>query len=248
MFILTQSSQFARVLKYKLAETINFMELNLAEQFLLIAHHTDKKRFVVQGNQTLLGMIDAMFLDLIENGDIKIENNKIICTTPNSSKSIHPELFTILESAKKPRKVKSWIQRMSHKGNKLKKSLFQNLSTKKYITLERKKFLGIIPYNITGIINKSSHRADVSHYKSILLLKKEATKNEQLSMSVLLGSGLMPYLGRDREERKNLRKKAKTYKQTSVIGSEVDKAIQHMQAAIAVSIATIAATSSAIHH
>ena len=224
------------------------MDLTLAEHFLLIAHHTDKKRFIVPGNQTVLGMLGAMLLDLIENGDIKIVEGKIVCTPQNSANSIHPELFKILENVKKPRKIKTWIQRISHKGNKLKKTLLQSLSAKKYITLEQKKFLGLIPYNITGIINKSRHRADVSHFKSMLLLNKEATKNEQLLLSVLLGSGLMPYLGRDREERKNLRKKAKTYKQTNVVSTEVDKAIQQMQAAIAVSIATTAATSSAIHH
>lgn len=223
------------------------MDLSLAEQFLLIAHHTDKQRFVVQGNQTLLGMMGAMLLDLVENGDIEIVEDKIICTPQNSGKSIHPEMFTILEKSKKPRKVKTWIQRLSYKGNKLKLSLFENLSAKNYITLERKKFLGFIPYNVTGIINKSRHRADVSHYKNILLLNKEASRNDHLLMSVLLGSGIMPYLGKDREERKNLRKKSKTYKQTSIIGTEVDKAIQHMQAAIAVSIATTAATTSAIH-
>lgn len=224
------------------------MDLTLAEQFLLLVHHTDKNRFVVPGNQTLMGMLGAMLLDLIEAGDIKIIDGKIICTPQNQSNSIHPELFSILESSKKPRKIKAWIQRLSYKGNKLKKTLFISMSKKRYITLEQKKFLGLIPYTITGVINKSRHRADVNHYKSILLLNKEATRKEQLLLSILLGSGLLPYLGRDREEKKSIRKKAKNYKQTNAIGSEVDKAIQEMQAAIAITIATTAATSSVTHH
>jgi Golgi phosphoprotein 3 len=224
------------------------MDLTLAEQFLLLAHHTDKKRFVVPGNQTLMGMLGAMLLDLIEAGDIKIIDDKIICTLQNQSDSIHPEMFSILENSKKPRKIKAWIQRLSYNGNKLKKTLFLSMSQKRYITLEQKKFLGLIPYNITGVINKSRHRANVSHMKGILLLNKEATRREQLLLSILLGSGILPHLGRDREERKNIRKKAKNYKQTNPVGSEVDKAIQEMQAAIAVSIAATAATSSASHH
>ena len=224
------------------------MDLTLAEQFLLLVHHTDKNRFVVPGNQTLMGMLGAMLLDLIEAGDIKIIDGKIICTPQNQSNSIHPELFSILESSKKPRKIKAWIQRLSYKGNKLKKTLFISMSKKRYITLEQKKFLGLIPYTITGVINKSRHRADVNHYKSILLLNKEATRKEQLLLSILLGSGLLPYLGRDREEKKSIRKKAKNYKQSNAIGSEVDKAIQEMQAAIAITIATTAATSSVSHH
>ena len=224
------------------------MDLTLAEQFLLLVHHTDKNRFVVPGNQTLMGMLGAMLLDLIEAGDIKIIDGKIICTPQNQSNSIHPELFSILESSKKPRKIKAWIQRLSYKGNKLKKTLFISMSKKRYITLEQKKFLGLIPYTITGVINKSRHRADVNHYKSILLLNKEATRKEQLLLSILLGSGLLPYLGRDREEKKSIRKKAKNYKQSNAIGSEVDKAIQEIQAAIAITIATTAATSSVSHH
>ena len=224
------------------------MDLTLAEQFLLLVHHTEKNRFVVPGNQTLMGMLGAMLLDLIEAGDIKIIDGKIICTPQNQSNSIHPELFSILESSKKPRKIKAWIQRLSYKGNKLKKTLFISMSKKRYITLEQKKFLGLIPYTITGVINKSRHRADVNHYKSILLLNKEATRKEQLLLSILLGSGLLPYLGRDREEKKSIRKKAKNYKQSNAIGSEVDKAIQEMQAAIAITIATTAATSSVSHH
>lgn len=223
-------------------------ELTLAEQFLLTVHHTEKQRFIVQGQQVVLGMLGAMFLDLVEAGDISLRDGKIICVSQNSSVSIHPELFEILEKSKKPRKIKQWVQRLSHKGNALKNTLFKNLSAHKYIMLERKKFLGLIPYNVTGIINKSRHRANVSHIKNILLLNKEPTKKEQLLLSILLGSGLMPYLGRDREERKSIRKKAKTYKQTNVVGTEVDKALQEMQAAIAVSIATSVATTSAVNH
>lgn len=214
------------------------MEMTLAEQFLLAAHHNEKSRFILPNNQTTLGMFGAMFIDLLEAGDIKIVDEKVICTPMNSSASVHPKLYQILDKSKKNLKIKRWMQRLNYKANSLKKEVLESLRAKKEIGIEQKKFLGLIPYKQTHVVNRMQHRMQAVHLKNILLLKKDATPVEQKLLSLLIGSQILPYFGKDRHERKKIRKKMKDFNASDSIGADVSQAVEEMQAVI---IATMAA-------
>lgn len=215
--------------------------MTISEKILFILHHPEKAKFTAPDNQVNLCLIGALFMDMMESKDIHLEDGKIVCNSILPQNSSYPTLFKILKKAKKPQSIKKWIGRLGFKAPKLKKEVLKKMASDKLVVLEHKKFLGLIPYTNSTLLKKSEHLSEVRTLKNAILLNNELSEQDAMVLSILIGSQLARILGKDREERKVIKQKLKNYKQQTLIGTEVNKALKEMQAAVAISIATTAA-------
>ena len=209
------------------------MELNLSERFIILTHKKDKAGFNLYGVPFTMGLISAMLFDLINNEDITIKENKIICNAQVASLTVHPLIFTELLKSKKSRKLKQWFTRLNGKANKFKNEILEGLSKKYIIEIEQKKFLGLIPYKVSRLTKHQVQAEIISEIKAFVLANREITDENKMVLSILAASKSTRFLGTDRAERKVIRKKLKTLNLESDLNNEMTEAIKQMQAVMA---------------
>ena len=214
------------------------MNLTLAERFLILTHKTDKTGFNVSGVQFTIGLTSTMFLDLVQNEEVNIVENKLICAKQAASQSIHPLLFTELSKSKRTRKLKDWFQRLNHKTLKFKKALLEKLAKEQIIEIEKKKFLGLIPYSVSHLSNKPLQAEMIREIKNAILMKAETSNENGILIGILATTKTTNFLGIDRQEKKEIRNKIKLMEQHSAINDQMSEAIKQMQAAVMVAVIT----------
>ncbi len=226
----------------------NIMKLTIAEHFLVLTHKTEKTGFNIAGVQFTMGLTGVMFLDLLKNEDINIVDNKLICSGQSASQSIHPLLFAELLKSKRTRKIKIWFRRLNAKSNKFKKYLLAGLAQQQIIEIEKKKFLGLIPYSVSHLRNKRLQAEMIREIKNFILMGREISEENKTVLGILVAANSTRFFGVDRDERKEIRKKLKTLNLESTINHEMSNAIKEMQVIIMASIATTTVITSSGSH
>jgi len=221
----------------------NTMKLTIAERFLVLTHKTEKTGFNLGGPQFTMGLIGAMFLDLFQNKDINILDKKLICLTQYAAQSAHPQIVAEILKSKKTRKIKDWFSRLNVKANKFKIAVLDGLVKQRIIEIEKKKFLGLIPYKVTHLINKPLQAEILREIKNFILMGAEISDENKMVLGIIAASKSTNFLGVDRDERKEIRNKLKTLNLESTINHEMNDAIKQMQAVMAMVVITPAISS-----
>ena len=221
------------------------MKLNTLTKFLLVAHHSEKGRFLISDAHINYGIIGAALLDMSLDRQIKVEGDKlIIIKGGNSGSAIISEISREIRDSKKTRKMRYWVTKLARKSRKFKWEILTDLEKHKLVRIEDRKFLGLIPYRKSYLI-KSKIRNDL-----INQLKKDSLFGRNLNNETILMLGLIEackmhkIIASDRVELKKLKKTLRQIIKESPIADTVDITIKQVQAAITGAIAvSIAATS-----
>ena len=223
------------------------MTLTVPEKYLLLAQHPEKGRLIVNGIQLQYGLIGAVLLEMTLEGRLDVSNDLLVLKpSKKSSDPIVIEVEAMIKSSTKPRKIKYWVNKLSRKSRKFKNEALQSLEKKKVIRIEYKKFLGIIPYKKTYLLNGRLHRDLISMLKRAVLNKKELTDELVVLLALIEASKMHKIFNVDREQLKKIKKELKVILEESPVAASIDKTIKQVQAAIFVTIiASSAATSGA---
>ncbi len=224
------------------------MKLNTLSKFLLLAHHPEKGRFLISDAHVNYGIIGAALLEISIDGQINIEENKLLLLKEaNSENSIIAKILKEIRSSKKTRKIKYWITKLARKSRKFKWAILADLEKNQLLKIEDRKFLGLISYKKSYLI-ESKTRNDL-----INQLKKDALSGRDLSNETILVLGLIEackmhkIITSDKVELKKLKQELKEIIKKSPIADTVDKTIKQVQTAIigAIVASTVAASASA---
>jgi hypothetical protein len=223
------------------------MSLNVTEKFLLLAQHPEKGRFVISGLQLQYGIIGSILLEMSMTKKIIIENDKLVLKSNRRDPNpIIAEIEEQLRNSSKPRKIRYWMNKLGQKANKYKRILLDGMDKKMIIRIERKRFVGIIPYKLHFLVNHSLRREMLKRLKREVLSPTEHIDDEDILLLGLIEACKMhTVFTSDKAELKLIKKELKGVIADSPIAKSVDETIKQVQAAILVSmIATTAVTSS----
>ena len=222
------------------------MELSIPEKFLLLAQHPTKGKFIISGLQLQYGIAGSVLLEMSVDKQIEIRNKVLVLnSTKGKSNPVIVDLELQIRDAAKPRKIRYWINKLARRYTKLKNYYLEELQRKRIIRIERKKFLGLIPYKKTYLVDSRLQRDLIRELKKAVLSRQEISNEQVVLLGLIEACKMQKIFTTDPQELKRIKKALKEIIKDSPIAGSIDETIKQVQAAIFVTmIATTAATSS----
>jgi hypothetical protein len=220
--------------------------LSIPEILLIMAHHPDKAAFRIPGIYLKYGLIGAFLLELSLKESIVYENNKLILKNKvKPSDPILEELCEKLESQGKARNIRFWIRKLALNSTRYRWELLGELEKRRVIRIERMKFLGIIPYKKSLLLNKKLQYDLIREARSNVMQQGELNNRQLVILGLVEACKMLRIISSDRAERKIISKRLKTIMKESPIASGVDRTIKQVHAAIAGAVAASGAAAAA---
>ena len=224
-------------------------DLILPEKFLLLAHHPRRGKFVdsrLSADYVKYGMMGAIFLDLSLKGAIELENKVIRVTGKKDDLYLEAgEILQRLREHKKPKKAKYWIRKMGSKGNRYKKRMLQQMKDKGLIRIEKRKFLGLIPYQKTYLLKPDQRHKMLLRLREVVMGRQKAGNEEALLLGLIRACRIQRILVQQKGEQKKIRKALKQFMEENAIAGAVGETLKEIQAAIFASAGAASAASAA---
>jgi len=222
------------------------MKLTTAEKFLLIAHQPEKGRFLISEVQINYGIIGAMLLEMSLEQKISIKNDKLIVNNHGrDNDEIISEISSLIYNSKKERKIRYWLTKLSRKSGKYKWAILNELVNKRMMRIEKKKFLGIIPYRLSYITDDRARRDLIRTAKSNILSHKDLSDENVVVLGLIEACKMYKIITTDKEELKRVKKELKEIIKESPIAETLGQTIQQVQAAVIAAVVTATAASAA---
>ncbi len=222
-----------------------------AEKFLMIAHHPEKGRFMISGMFIQYGIAGAILLDMTLEERINITNKRLILKTPGTSADpLINEVTALISRDPHPRRLGYWIRKLARRYNKYKWQILKGLADKRMVRIEERKFLGLIPYRRSYLIESYSRNNLIRQLKNDIFANTREPSSANMAIAGLIEACRMHrLLSDDREELKNIRTRLKKIFKESPVSDVVSQTIRQVQAAIITSVtaAIIASTAGGRH-
>ncbi len=224
---------------------------NTAEKFLLIAHHPEKGRFMVSQMYIQYGIAGAILLDMTLEERIDIADKKLILKAArDSTDPVINEVTILMSQSPKSRRADHWVRKLATRHNKFKWQILNGLADKRIVRIEEKKFLGLIPYRKSYLIESYTRSNIVRQLKSeILAYTREPSPSNMAIAGLIEACRMQRTLSDDREERKTIKTQLKKINKESPVSDVVSQTIRQVQGAIIASVtATIIASTAGGRH
>ncbi len=217
------------------------MKLNLAEELLLLALKDEKGSFAMGKNIFQIAAAGALLMELLIEERISVFEKKVVVNNP----SIHSDPFLneallILQSAKKPRKVKDWVQILNSKMKGLIQNLLDSLVAKGILKHEEGKILWVFPDHRFPTDDAGPEQGIRQDIYDVVLAGSSPDPRTATLISLILSCDLTNEIFEkpDRSAaKKRMKKIAKEFKDAS----PVHHAIAEAQAAVAVTVVAVVA-------
>lgn len=224
---------------------------NTVEKFLVIAHHPEKGRFTISQMYIQYGLAGAILLDMTLEDRIEIADNKLILkTSRGSADPVVNEVLTLMSQATKPRKVDYWVRKLATRYRKYKWQVLKGLADRRMVRIEETKFLGLIPYRKSYLIESYTRSNMLRQLKSeILAYTRELTSDSMAIAGLIEACRMHRILSDDLEERKTIKTQLKKTIKDSPVSDIVSQTTKQVQSAIIASMtaAIIASTAGGRH-
>ena len=159
------------------------------------------------------------------------------------------EVITLMSQSPKSRKTDYWVRKLATRYSKYKWLVLKGLAGKRMVRIEEKKFLGLIPYRKSYLIESYTRSNIIRQLKNEILAYTREPSSPICAIAGLIEACRMHrILSDDREERKAIRTHIKKIIKESPVSDIVSQTIRQVQAAIIASVTAAVFTSAAGRH
>lgn len=215
--------------------------VSLSQQLYLLAIHP-KKGGVVASSNTAINtiLIGSLLLELYQQKNIRFENKRVFIDKTKTDNKLHEFVLEKMGNSEKPRKISTWINRLSRSAGYIKKEVQKQLVHERIITMQSRKFL-FIKWKKPFLRNKELVYKLVDEVKTIIS-KGTSDENNLILLSLIKPAGLLYRLYTDRKQRKQAKERLNRMMAKNQVSVAVADAIMAAQAVAASVAATNAAT------
>ncbi len=216
-------------------------DLTTAEKLIIIAHHPDKGHFMVSAQYLGYGIAGAVLTDLASAGLITM-TGKLITTGSGVSRNdrLTDEVWAMIAGSPKARKAEYWISRIANRYNRYLKYILHDLEKRRMLTVEEKRFLGLIPWRKSYLVETSTRDNLLRQLKSDILSYRHDAGSSLPLAGLIEACHMHRQLTTDREELKLIRSQLKAILKESPLPDAVHQTIRRVQAALIASTIAIA--------
>lgn len=219
------------------------MDNSVAEQFVILSLNPEKGRVSIDSIHFRYSLTGALLMDYLDKEEFKVENKRVVWSFRMNGNAIHDMFAERIMNSSGNWKISFWIRRMTRKSRLIFSEIIASLEKRKLVSIERKKFIGIFPYNRYWFLDNGIRTGIIERLREILLYGKQPGKKELMLLGIVEAARAYRLLSREKGEARILRKKNNEILKGDVMSAEISKAVREVQAAIVASVitATIAA-------
>jgi hypothetical protein len=218
--------------------------LTLPEELLLLGWDDD--RGYNRSTQHLGALLAAaLLLELDLRGHISIDDDRVHPSSGPTGEAHLERLLDELRASRRPRKVKAWIQRVSHRSWP-RAAVLDRLTERGIVRRERRRFLGVVPYTRHPVVDRAVTDQLRQRVAVVLLHRGPLTDARDALLGALVtpaGGGLLRRLVPS-DRRRDARRRAKELTQGEGVSRDVARVIDEINAATVVAITAGAAAAS----
>ncbi|MCE7991671.1 MAG: GPP34 family phosphoprotein [Roseivirga sp.] len=215
------------------------MELNLVEEFLLIALDDDKGAFVIDSTHLHYGFAGAVLLELAVRDKIDIDGDYLHLKSSSQEPEVALNMaIGLIMSGTKTKKVKDWLDTLAKKAGEMKEATLQRLIERGVLRKEEHKILWIIPNNKYPTSNSNPENKVRERLNNVILNGAQSEPRDVMLLSLIDVSDLTKEAFRDQSDYKEVKRKIKEVTEDIKISQAINKSIREIQTAIMISIAT----------
>jgi hypothetical protein len=216
-----------------------------AEKFLIIAHHPEKGRFTTSLTYLQYGIAGALLLDLALWERISITGKRLILKPGKGLPSpVYDNVISLISQSSDSRKVGHWVTKLANRYGRYKWQILDGLVGKRIFRIEKKKFLGLIPFRQSYFTETLTRASLVRQLKNEILSGRGVTGEMNALAGLVKACSMEGVLSADRDELKRIRQQLKVMVVESPVSDVVSQTISQVQAAIIVTVAAAAVASS----
>jgi hypothetical protein len=220
--------------------------LSIAEKFLLIAHHPERGRYMIPSTYLQYGLAGAILLDLTLSDLIETDGTKLsLKRSRPSTDPLLQEVTALISQSAAPRKAAYWIRKLGARYSKYHLQLLSGLAGKRLVRIEEKKFLGLIPYRKSYLLESYTRSNLVLQLRNEIMAYR-GVPGENFPLAVMVAAcRLQRVVTTDRDELKQIRSQLKRMAKENPVSDAVTQTVSQVQAAVIASItaAVVASTS-----
>jgi hypothetical protein len=215
----------------------------LAQKIYFLGIHPEKGG-IRSTSQTAMNyvLIGTLLMELYLEKKIKFDEKRIVVLSTKTDNQLHRFLLEKLNTAKSPRKIGRWINKLNYSQKYIRSEVQKSLVAKRLIRLEPKRFLFFRWQKPVVIHKQVMYRLIDDINKQIF--NGTSVEEELIFLSFLKPGGFLNRIYRDRKKRKQARARLKQMMVENRVSGAVAEAILAAQA-VAASVAVSAAATSA---
>lgn len=215
------------------------MELNLVEEFLLIALDDDKGVFVIDSTHLHYGFAGAVLLELAVRDKIDIDGDYLHLKSSSQEPEVALNLaIDLITSSTSTKKVMDWLGILAKKAGEMKEATLVRLIERGVLSKEEHKILWIIPNNKYPTSNSNPENKVRERLNNVILNGAQSEPRDVMLLSLIEVSDLTKEAFRDQSDYKEVKRKIKEVTEDIKISQAINKSIREIQTAIMISIAT----------
>lgn len=227
------------------------MELNIIDQLTLLALDDEKGTLVVDSTAFSYAIAGAVIMELAHEERIDLSGEKVMLKdkTKTGDKIIDIYFDFIIQSEKE-RKIKSWVERIGSKADKIKRDTIDKLIDKRILEKKENKILWIFSYNKYPTQNPKPENQLRSRLYDIIVNSHRPELKEIMLLNLIESCSL----GREvfgKEQAKTFKKKIKTINEYDNLAGEVNKSVKEIcdaiNAMLVIMIATTVASTTVVN-
>ncbi len=223
--------------------------LSIAEKFLLIAHHPERGRFIIPSTYLQYGLAGAILPDLTISDRIGTDGTKLsLKRSRPTTDPLLQEIDALMSQSRMPRKAEYWNRKLGARYNRYLLQLLKGLAGKRLLRIEEKKFLGLIPYRKSYLL-ESYTRSNLIHQLRSEIMTYRGVPGENLHLALMVAACRMQRIvATDRDELKQVRSQLKRMAREHPVSDAVAQTVSQVRTAVFASItAAVAASTSGRH-
>jgi len=214
------------------------MNLDLLEEFLLIALDDNKGGFVIGTTALHYGFGGAVLLELALRNKIEIDGEKVLLkdSAMETELALNKAIELIRES--KTRKVKDWIEILAKKAGDFKEDTLQRLTNKGVLSKEEHKILWIIPTQKFPTSNMNPEMKVRERLNDVVQRGKKAEPRDVMLLSLIDATDLTKEAFRNADDYKKIKARLSEVTKDVKISAAINKSLREIQTAIMIAITT----------
>lgn len=204
---------------------------------------------MIQSTYLQYGLAGAILLDLTISDRIETDGTKLsLKRSRPTTDPLLQEVTALMSQSPVPRKTGYWIRKLGARYNKYLMQLLKGLADKRLLRIEEKKFLGLIPYRKSYLLESYTRTNLVRQLKNEIMAYR-GVPGENLPLALLVAACRMQRIVTyDRDELKQVKSQLKLMAREHPVSDAVAQTINQVQAAVIASITVAVAASTSGRH
>jgi len=227
------------------------MELNLIDQLTLLALDDEKGTFLADSTSYSYAIAGAVIMELALEERIDLSGEKVVLKDRNKTgDKIIDTYFEIILQTEKEKKIKSWVERIGNKADKIKRDTIDKLINNRILEKKEDKILWIFSYNKYPTQNPRPENQLRSRLYDIIVNSHRPELKEIMLLNLIESCSL----GKEvfgKEQAKTFKKKLKSINEYDHLAGDVNKSVKEIcdtiNAMLVIMIATTVATTTVVN-